>query len=92
MGLTLEEIRAYLGERMDEEPLGEEELNALLEQGRVLGRARVKEARFEAALAGKVTAQAEVLALLGGEPRGEEGGYRDFEVVRRIVPVEKPPE
>jgi hypothetical protein len=77
-GLAEEEIRARLElpPRMDD---GTELMLAeAFRRGQLLGRARVKEAQFEAALQGRVTAQAHVLARLG-EPRGEAGEESDEE-------------
>lgn len=52
----------------------EQVLAGAFARGRLLGRAQIKEAQFDSALAGRVTAQAQVLARLG-EPEG--GGEAD---------------
>lgn len=72
-GLAEAEIRAVLSlpERLD--AAAERELAEAFAHGQLLGRAQIKQAQFQAALRGRVTAQAQVLARLG-EPRGEEGG------------------
>jgi hypothetical protein len=75
-GLDEEEIRARLelAEALDGPT--ERVLAAAFRRGQLLGRAQIKEAQFEAALRGRVTAQTRVLARLG-EPRGEDGGETD---------------
>ena len=72
-GLSEEEIRTrlHLPAALDEAL--EHVLGDAFRRGQLLGRARIKEAQFEAALQGRVTAQTQVLTRLG-EPQGENGG------------------
>lgn len=72
-GLAEAEIRAVLElpERLDDP--SEQALAEAFRNGQLLGRAQIKQAQFQAALRGRVTAQTQVLARLG-EPRGEERG------------------
>ncbi len=89
-GLSEEEIRELLAEALAAEPLDDDSMARALERGRLLGVARIKAAQYEAALQGKVSAQARVLARLNGEHPEEDGGAREFEVVRRIIRPEDP--
>lgn len=85
-------VRLELPEALDAER--ERTLAEAFRRGQLLGRAQIKEAQYEAALQGRVTAQTRVLARLGewpGEEGGEAGGAaEDVEVVRRILPDTPP--
>ncbi len=72
-GLSEEEIRTRLHLPAALDDALEQVLGDAFRRGQLLGRARIKEAQFEAALQGRVTAQTQVLMRLG-EPRGEDGG------------------
>jgi hypothetical protein len=87
-GLDEEEIRARLElpARLDE--VSEAALREAFRRGQLLGRAAIKEAQFEAALRGRVTAQTQVLVRLG-EPRGEEGGESEQD---RLAADDLPPQ
>ena len=78
-GLSEPEIRARMNGLEGLTECAEEALRSAFQRGRLLGRAHIKEAQFEAALAGRVTAQSAVLGRLG-EPDGggeEEGTIDD---------------
>ena len=89
-GLAEVEIRHLLAEALMEHPIEEDRFAAAMEKGRGMGRARIKSAQYDAALAGKVSAQAQVLARLENQEGQTKGGVREFEVVREIVPARKP--
>ncbi|HKI97184.1 MAG TPA: hypothetical protein VKB51_01795 [bacterium] len=72
-GLDEAEIRALLRLPGRLKPRAERQLMEAFREGQLLGRARIKQAQYEAALQGRVTAQTQVLARLG-DPWGEEGG------------------
>jgi hypothetical protein len=71
-GLDEAEIRARLGLPAALDAPTEHLLSLAYRRGQLLGRARVKEALFNAALQGRVTAQLQVLRRLG-EPLGDDG-------------------
>jgi hypothetical protein len=71
-GLDEAEIRVRLGLPEALDARSERMLAEAFRHGQLLGRAAIKEAQFEAALGGRVTAQTQVLARLG-EPQGEHG-------------------
>lgn len=88
-GMTREEILVLLGEAIAEEGITEEEFQAVVERGIIEGCAEIKRAQYQAALRGKVNAQAKVLSLLGAEegPEPEDKGEtQEFEVIREIIP------
>lgn len=81
--MTFEEIAAVLGWKLPLQAKDEQALREALEMGRLLGRAKLKEALYEAATQGKLQAQRELLLRL--EEEGiEEGDEHAFEV-RRII-------
>ena len=87
-GMTVEEILALLGEAIEEEGITEEEFQAVVERGIIEGCAEIKRAQYQAALRGKVNAQAKVLSLLGAEEGREpehRGEKKEFEVIREII-------
>jgi hypothetical protein len=90
-GLDEEEIRAVLGLPSRLDARTERALAAAFRTGQLLGRARVKQAQFDAALQGRVTAQVQVLLRLG-EPQGEEGGESEQADVEAIRPSPPHPE
>ena len=89
-GLAEEEIRHLLANGLADHSLDDGRVAAAMERGRGMGRARIKVAQYEAALAGKVSAQSQVLARLENQAGHSEGGGREFEVVREIVPAREP--
>jgi hypothetical protein len=70
-GLDEAEIRARLGLPATLDEPSEHLLSLAYRRGQLLGRARVKEALFNSALQGRVTAQLQVLRRLG-EPLGDD--------------------
>ena len=90
LGLDEAEIEAWLEESLEANPISNEGFETAVELGRIKGSARIKAAQYEAALQGKVTAQAQVLARLeGGMIEEGEGEDREFEVVQEIITPEK---
>jgi hypothetical protein len=84
-GLTPEEIRAFLGLSLPLKPGHLAEMEPALERGRLIGRARLKLAQFEAALQGRVSAQTQMLARLGDELFEQAEEDPEVAVVRRIL-------
>ena len=82
LGMTLEEIAAWLGWKLPLRSQDERSLRSAMEEGRLLGRAAMKKALFEAATQGKLQAQRELLLRL--EHNGETHEGQAFEV-RRII-------
>ncbi len=90
LGLDEAEIEAWLEESLEDDPISKERFDTAVELGRIKGSARIKAAQYEAALQGKVTAQAQVLARLEGDMIEEgEGEVREIEVVQEIIRPEK---
>lgn len=91
LGLDEDEIEAWLAESLEADPISEERFDTAVGLGRIKGSTRIKAVQYEAALRGKVTAQAQVLARLEGDRIEEgEGEDREIEVVRKILkPKEK---
>lgn len=87
-GLTLEEIASLLDQPLPDDPEGRQAMEAAWRRGRLVGLARIKDANYEAALKGGVTAQKQVLDLLR-EPPTERGGRAagGVTVVRRMLEV-----
>lgn len=80
-GLDLAEVKARLGLPAEDTPAAEAALRAAMERGRLLGRAAIKHAQYEAALGGRVTAQSQVLARLGADDEEREA----VQVTRRVI-------
>ena len=90
LGLDEDEIGAWLEESLEDDPISDEQFEKAVELGRIKGSARIKAVQYEAALQGKVTAQAQVLARLEGDMIEEgEGEVREIEVVQEIITPEK---
>lgn len=90
LGLDEDEIEAWLMESLEADPISDERFDATVELGRIKGSARIKAVQYEAALQGKVTAQAQVLARLEGDMIEEgEGEAREIKVVQEIITPEK---
>ena len=90
LGLDEDEIEAWLEGALEDDPISDERFEKAVELGRIKGSARIKAAQYEAALQGKVTAQAQVLARLEGDMIEEgEGEEREIEVVRKILTPEE---
>ena len=83
-GLSEEEILAELGWEEALAPSQRAVFEAILKKGRALGRAKLKQAQYQAALKGQVSAQSHQLARMdretGASPEGEE-----IEVVREVL-------
>lgn len=85
-GLTLDEIATLLDRPLSTDPGRCEAVEAAWRRGRLVGLARIKDANYEAALKGGVTAQKQVLDLLR-EPPADGGGKASggVTVVRRML-------
>ena len=90
LGLDEAEIEVCLEASLEDDPISKERFDTAVESGRIKGSARIKAAQYEAALQGKVNAQAQVLARLEGDRIEEgEGEEREIEVVRKILTPEE---
>ena len=86
IGLNEDEIETTLEAALEVDPISDERFEEAVELGRIKGLVRIKAAQYEAALQGKVTAQAQVLARLEGDMVEEgEGEERDIKVTRKII-------
>lgn len=86
IGLNEDEIETTLEAALEADPISDERFEEAVELGRIKGLVRIKAAQYEAALQGKVTAQAQVLARLEGDMVEEgEGEERDIKVTRKII-------
>lgn len=86
IGLNEDEIETTLEAALEADPISDERFEEAVELGRIKGLVRIKAAQYEAALQGKVTAQAQVLARLEGDTVEEgEGEERDIKVTRKII-------
>lgn len=85
-GLNMEEILVELGWDGPLPPSRKVRIEAAIKKGRALGSAALKQAHYQAALEGKVTAQSHMLSLLGAaQPETAEEEPPEFEVERVIV-------
>lgn len=82
-GLSLGEILAELGWAEELSDVQRAAVEAAMRRGRALGSAALKQAQYRAALEGRVTAQAQMLALLEDGPT--DSGSEGVTVRRRIL-------
>ncbi len=89
LGLELEEIEVRVGLPAGFAQANADAVETALHEGRLLGRAEIKRAQFEAARDGRVSAQDAVLERLGdADGAGEEEG-EDAEGAENAVAVER---
>lgn len=85
-GLTAEEILVKLEVPLPLPAGKRKEFAAAIRRGRALGSAKIKQAQFEAALEGRVSAQSHVLSTLGsGDDKGATTGGEPIRVIREII-------
>ncbi len=84
-GLTLEQILVQLEWEGELTASQRVRVEAAVKKGRALGSSAIKQAHYEAALSGRVSAQSHMLSILEGEENGGEEEETEFVVVRQVI-------
>lgn len=84
-GLTLEQILVQLEWEGELTASQRVRVEAAVKKGRALGSSAIKQAHYEAAINGRVSAQSHMLSILEDEENGGEEEETEFVVVRQVI-------